>query len=143
MAKMRQAEFYGMMQKTLRKVDLASMENSLEIRVPFLQKSFIEAVLQIDPMLSYGPNKKKEVLKQTQLKRFPNLPDDNVKRGFSVPLGNWIKTGLHDKFEDSLNTLSNKNPLFKQREMSNMLKTHKEGKDLKWPLFTLYALSKF
>lgn len=143
MAKMRQAEFYGMMQKTLRKVDLASMENSLEIRVPFLQKSFIEAVLQIDPMLSYGPNKKKEVLKQNQLKRFPNLPDDNVKRGFSVPLGNWIKTGLHDKFEDSLNTLSNKNPLFKQREMSNMLKTHKEGKDLKWPLFTLYALSKF
>jgi asparagine synthase (glutamine-hydrolysing) len=32
---MRSAEFYGMMQKTLRKVDLASMENSLEVRVPF------------------------------------------------------------------------------------------------------------
>ena len=39
---MRCAEFYGMMQKTLRKVDLASMANSVEIRVPFLKKTFIQ-----------------------------------------------------------------------------------------------------
>ena len=41
---MRHAEFYGMMQKTLRKVDQASMANSLELRVPILKKSFIEAL---------------------------------------------------------------------------------------------------
>ena len=53
---MRYAEFYGMMQKTLKKVDQASMNNSLEVRVPFLNKKFIEDSLKIDPYLSYGPN---------------------------------------------------------------------------------------
>ena len=44
------------MQKTLKKVDQASMNNSLEVRVPFLNKKFIEDSLKIDPYLNYGPN---------------------------------------------------------------------------------------
>ena len=32
------------------------MNNSLEVRVPFLNKKFIEDSLKIDPYLSYGPN---------------------------------------------------------------------------------------
>jgi asparagine synthase (glutamine-hydrolysing) len=142
LAHMRKAEFYGMMQKTLRKVDLASMQNSLEVRVPFLQKNMIEAALQIDPMLSYGPNKKKEVLKTNLLQQIPNLPDDNVKRGFSIPLGNWIREGLHEKFESSLESLAAKEDIFKIDAMKQMLSTHNAGEDLKWPLFTLYSLNK-
>ena len=57
---MRYAEFYGMMQKTLKKVDQASMNNSLEVRVPFLNKKFIEDSLKIDPYLNYGPNYRKK-----------------------------------------------------------------------------------
>ena len=34
----RKAEFYGMLQKTLAKLDRASMANSLEVRVPFSKK---------------------------------------------------------------------------------------------------------
>jgi asparagine synthase (glutamine-hydrolysing) len=114
MAKMRKSEFYGMMQKTLRKVDLASMQNSLEVRVPFLQKSFIETALTIDPMLSYGPNKKKEILKSSQNEYFPSMPDDNIKRGFTIPLGNWIRTGLKEKFEEAIEKLESQSSLFKR-----------------------------
>lgn len=142
MAKMRKAEFYGMMQKTLRKVDLASMQNSLEVRVPFLQKTTIEAALRIDPMLSYGPNKKKEVLKQNLLQRIPNLPDDNVKRGFTIPLGNWIREGLREKFEASFEELANAENYFNMPAMNEMLDAHAKGSDLKWPLFTLYSLNR-
>jgi asparagine synthase (glutamine-hydrolysing) len=142
MAKMRKAEFYGMMQKTLRKVDLASMQNSLEVRVPFLQKTTIEAALRIDPMLSYGPNKKKEVLKQNLLQRIPNLPDDNVKRGFTIPLGNWIREGLREKFETSFEELAKAENYFYMPAMNEMLNAHAKGGDLKWPLFTLYSLAK-
>lgn len=141
MAQMRKAEFYGMMQKTLRKVDLASMQNSLEVRVPFLHKNLIEVAMQIDPLLSYGPNCKKQVLKLNLLNICPNIPDDNVKRGFTIPLGNWIREGLYDQFESALNELAAKDNIFGEKAMKQLLLSHNEGRDLKWPLFTLYALN--
>ena len=49
LAKCRKAEYYGMLQKTLFKVDRASMANSIEVRVPFLKKTMISASLTIDP----------------------------------------------------------------------------------------------
>jgi asparagine synthase (glutamine-hydrolysing) len=142
MAQMRKAEFYGMMQKTLRKVDLASMQNSLEVRVPFLHKNMIEVAMHIDPLLSYGPNRKKQVLKLNLLNICPSIQDDNVKRGFSVPLGNWIREGLYEQFELSFNELAAKDNIFEEKAMKQLLLSHNEGQDLKWPLFTLYALNK-
>lgn len=140
MANMRQAEFYGMMQKTLRKVDLASMQNSLEVRVPFLQKKTIEAALQIDPLLSVNDGARKQVLKQNLAHQIPQVKDDGVKRGFSIPLGNWIREGLHEVFEAKLIELSNTNAFIEKKEVLNMLQQHQDGKDYKWPLFTLFAL---
>lgn len=143
MAKMRKAEFYGMMQKTLRKVDLASMENSLEVRVPFLQKKMIEASLQIDPMLSYGNGNKKQILKNMLHTQIPQMQDDNVKRGFSIPLSDWIRADLKGVFETTLLEGNLSNFGFDKKILQNMLKTHhSKEQDLKWPLFTLFALAK-
>lgn len=140
---LRKAEFYGMMQKTLRKVDLASMENSLEVRVPFLQKKMIEASLHIDPMLSYGHGQQKQLLKNLLNQQIPNVPKEKVKKGFSVPLSKWIREDLKDTFSSALleNDLTSFG--FDKKAVEKMLTTHLNGKeDLKWPLFTLYALVK-
>ena len=139
---MRRAEFYGMMQKTLRKVDLASMDNSLEVRVPFLKKSFIETSLKIDPWLSYGPERKKELLKALLRRKLPAAPIDNRKRGFSVPLGKWIRQELRNHFEEIL--LSCK-PIEKwgidKTSLDLMWKAHLNGQhDYKWAFFSLYSL---
>lgn len=143
MAKMRKAEFYGMMQKTLRKVDLASMENSLEVRVPFLQKKMIEASLQIDPMLSYGKGQQKQVLKNMLALQIPNVAREEVKKGFSVPLTKWIKEDLKDTFLSTLLEGDVTSYGFDKKAVEKMLMTHLNGQqDLKWPLFTLYALLK-
>ena len=140
---MRHAEFYGMMQKTLRKVDLSSMENSLEVRVPFLDKQMIEASLQIDPLLSYGKNKSKQVLKNVLHKRIPSVPIETVKKGFSIPLSTWLREDLNSLFTERLLDADLTVYGFERRAIENMLQKHSSKQhDLKWPLFTLYALLK-
>jgi asparagine synthase (glutamine-hydrolysing) len=140
---MRKAEFYGMMQKTLRKVDLASMGNSLEVRVPFLKKSFIEASQRIDPYLSFGNGRKKEVLKTLLRKNLPESPIDNQKRGFTVPLGKWLQnesfmdTFIGHKAEALKSGFGMNNSAFEKLQRNQISGTH----DHKWPLFTITALS--
>lgn len=143
MGNMRKAEYYGMMQKTLRKVDLASMQNSLEVRVPFLQKKTIEAALQIDPLLSIKNYGRKEVLKNNLGPQIPGMKDDGVKRGFSIPLGDWIRKDLAQSFAQSFSEMG-ASGIVDKSAMNNLLQSHisKKG-DAKWPLFTLFALKKF
>ena len=146
LGKMRKAEFYGMMQKTLLKVDRASMYNSLEIRVPFLKKSFIEAALKIDPLLSYGPDKKKVLLKQLLRRHFPQAPIDNRKRGFSVPLDKWMREGLRQPFQDMLleNRKIQQDFNINRTSLSALFDDHLSARrDNKWPIFTIYALFKW
>lgn len=140
---MRHAEFYGMMQKTLRKVDLASMENSLEVRVPFLDKQMIEASLKIDPLLSYGKTKRKQVLKNILHKRIPSVAEETVKKGFSIPLTAWLREDLKPIFTERLLDADLAGFGFEHSAVEQMLQQHHHHQhDLKWPLFTLYALLK-
>lgn len=140
---MRHSEFYGMMQKTLRKVDLASMENSLEVRVPFLDKQMIEASLRVDPLLSYGRNKRKQILKNILHKRIPSVAEETVKKGFSIPLTAWLREDLKPLFTERLLDADLTSFGFDRSTIERMLKVHHSGQqDLKWPLFTLYALLK-
>lgn len=140
---LRKAEFYGMMQKTLRKVDLASMENSLEVRVPFLQKKMIEASLQIDPLLSYGSGNQKQLLKDILSKRIPSVEEEKVKKGFSIPLSKWIREDLKEEFSSKLLESDFTGLGFDKKQIEKLLNSHVKGEqDLKWPLFTLYALAK-
>ena len=144
---MRKAEFYGMMQKTLRKVDKASMANSLEVRSPFLKKTVIEAALKINPYLNYGPNRgkksnKKVLLKQLLKSKLPNSPIDNQKRGFTIPLSNWLRGDLAKPFREILN---NKECLdyfdVNKNIVDNLFLEHLEQKaNHQWPIFTIFSL---
>ncbi|WP_310992282.1 asparagine synthase (glutamine-hydrolyzing) [Aequorivita marina] len=140
----RHAEFYGMMQKTLRKVDLASMENSLEVRVPFLDKNVIEAALKIDPLLSYGGGRQKQLLKNVLSKRIPSVKEEEEKKGFSIPLTGWLRQDLKEVVGNQLLQSDMSDFGFEKKAVEKLLNNHFEGKaDLKWPIFTLYALTKF
>ena len=141
---MRKGEFYGMMQKTLRKVDLASMENSLEVRVPFLKKSFIESSFAIDYHLSYNrQGGSKQILKDLLNKRLPEGIVDGQKRGFTIPLTGWSKGPLKESFGDML-TSSVICDLLGKDNISALWDTHlKNEKNNTWSLFTIYSLSKW
>ena len=137
MQHMRKAEFYGMMQKTLRKVDLASMANSLEVRVPFLQKSFIEASLQVDPLLTIKNGGRKVLLHQLLQKAVPAVSTDIQKKGFSIPLSDWMRGDLGQEIKSKALQCD-----FIAPKALNQLyqEHHTRQTDAKWPLFTLFAL---
>ncbi|MFM9987016.1 asparagine synthase (glutamine-hydrolyzing) [Flavobacterium sp.] len=91
-------EFYGHLQKVLRKVDLMSMANNIEVRVPLLDKEIIEFSNTIIP--EYGINHRtsklvlRNLLNQFVDKEITNLP----KKGFSIPMKKWLKNELKDDF---------------------------------------------
>ncbi len=144
---MRCAEFYGMMQKTLRKVDLASMANSVEIRVPFLKKTFIKDSLKINPSLNFKKNgssnfDKKWLLKKILSEKIPSLPLNTEKKGFSVPLQKWIAEDLIDHFSQVLLDVNSINYFgMNAKEITKLLEEHKNYNfDHKWPIFTIFSI---
>jgi asparagine synthase (glutamine-hydrolysing) len=95
-------EFYGHLQRVLRKVDMMSMANSLEVRVPFLDKRIIEFSQQIKPLLGINHSTNKLVLKKALLKFIPMELILKEKRGFEVPLEKWLKGPLRRDLEHCL-----------------------------------------
>jgi len=145
LSSIRYGEFYGMMQKTLRKVDQASMGVGLEVRVPFLSKQFIESALMISPSLSHGPGKKKDILKTLLRTQLPEAVITQQKKGFTVPLRKWINQDLKEYFDDTLMSDSFSEKFgFNKSGIESLLKIHHSNEaDAKWPLFTILSLYKW
>jgi len=90
---MRWNEFYAHMQRVLIKVDRASMAHSLEVRIPYLDKESIQYAWK-----ELGALESKQDLKRT-LKHLllEEVPEDIInkkKRGFLIPLADWLRTDL-------------------------------------------------
>ncbi|MBH10220.1 MAG: asparagine synthase (glutamine-hydrolyzing) [Candidatus Marinimicrobia bacterium] len=139
----RRAEFYGMLQKTLAKVDRASMAHGLEVRVPFLKKTMIEKILSMGIAVHQPMKIRKKILFELFEKSFYGITPEKNKKGFSIPLTVWIRTAFKDSFYEILMDTRFCNSFgIKKRIMEKMLDDHILGrKDLKWPLFTLYSLA--
>lgn len=142
---MQHGEFYDMMQKTLTKVDRMSMAHSIEVRVPFLKKSFIEAAVKIHPELSYKNTGTKLILKDVLRTVIPKAPIDKVKKGFGVPLENWLREQLKEPVEDTLFSKSFLTSFnISEKVLHQIWTAHQTRRqDQKWILFTLYSLAKW
>jgi asparagine synthase (glutamine-hydrolysing) len=138
----RRVEFYGQLQRGLKKVDMASMHYSLEVRVPLLDREIIDLSLRIDPFYSMHNGLRKAVLRET-LARF--VPADSIplpKRGFAVPLGEWLRGPLRPLVEQTL-FQRNLYPdgMFKLGGLRQYWEEHLSGRrDAKWGLWTLLTL---
>ena len=84
----------------LMKVDRASMYNSLEVRVPLLDRQVIEVASKIDwrDCLHVGRRLGKLPLRHTlaRMVKYKTLG----KRGFEVPMAAWLRTSLKEMFEE-------------------------------------------
>ncbi|MGO2103675.1 MAG: asparagine synthase (glutamine-hydrolyzing) [Psychroflexus halocasei] len=137
-------EFYAHMQRVLIKVDRTSMQNSLEVRVPFLDKDII----------NYSWDKKQDISKLSLLKRPLKLVVQNyipqslmlsTKKGFSVPLKNWLRNEIRSDLELTVfNYEFYGKELFDVESLRNYVKDFLENiHDNEWGVWHIYAWQKW
>ncbi len=86
----RRVEYHGQLQRVLRKVDVASMSHSLEVRVPLLDREVVDLSARIDPRFNLRGGVRKGVLVDALQRRLPSVSLSREKRGFGAPLGTWL-----------------------------------------------------
>jgi asparagine synthase (glutamine-hydrolysing) len=80
------------------KIDIASMKESMEIRVPMLDEDLFEFGLSLPHRLKVSGRKCKRVLRAVATRRLPRAVANKSKWGFHVPVDTW----LDDQFRSSL-----------------------------------------
>ena len=133
------------MQRRLLKVDRASMDCGIEVRVPYLDQRMIEFGLKIEPELGIKHTEPKTLLKKNLHKYVPKELLLKEKQGFSVDLGQILRFDLKEEVEDVLNS---KNLFASNIIDSDILKInvsdYMSGKNNNpWEIWTLFALNKF
>ncbi len=84
----------------LTKVDRCTMAVSLEAREPLLDHELVEFVWSLPAAVRRGDGTPKSLLRGVLKRYVPPACLDRPKRGFSVPLGAWLKGPLRDWAED-------------------------------------------
>lgn len=84
------------------KMDIASMANSLEVRSPFLSKHLLEFAPQLPDHYKINKLKTKYILRKLAENYLPEPLVHQPKRGFEVPLKQWIDHELREPIHDRL-----------------------------------------
>ena len=94
----------------LTKVDMMSMANSLEVRVPFLDHELVDFTMQLPNNYKINKNQQKRILQDTFRDELPESLYNRPKKGFEIPLVNWFRNELNDFiFHEILNEEKIKN----------------------------------
>ncbi len=82
------------------KMDIASMAFSLEIRVPFLDHILMQYAAMLPNSMKYRGNTGKYLLKKVAQRYLPDQLLYRPKRGFSVPVKEWMKGPLSSRLRE-------------------------------------------
>ena len=118
-----------MLYDILLKADRMSMANSLELRVPFLDKEMLELALSIPSRYRAGKTETKIALRGAALGQLPESVAKRKKLGFPVPLNDWLRQDkyyqmVRQAFEGEIAA-----QFFNVPELLRLLDEHKAGKN--------------
>ena len=109
------------------KMDIATMANSLEARVPFLDHQFIEEVAGIPSHLKLKGSTTKFILKKAFSDFLPEAILKRRKMGFGVPISRWFRNELKDYiYEILLDSRTLNRGYFKREGIERLLNDHIE-----------------
>ena len=86
------------------KVDRASMAFSVEVRSPFLDYRIVEFARNLPLKYRLKGSLRKRILRDILSEYIPKEVFDQPKKGFSVPLSDWIRGSFKDEFSKYLKT---------------------------------------
>ena len=124
----------------LLKADKTSMANSLELRVPFLDKKVMELAETIPLNCRVNTKTTKLALRKAAEKTLPKLTAEKDKLGFPVPIRVWLK---EDKYyntvkEEFMGEIAEK--FFDTEKLTALLDSHRAGKaDNSRKIWTVYT----
>lgn len=127
------------------KVDRASMAYSVEVRSPFLDYRVIEYARTLPMHFRYEKGRQKKILRDILKEYIPEEVFNQPKRGFAVPIGNWMRSELKEEFMTALNDdFLNKVPNLNVEKFKKMLEEHMSNKKSHTPnIWKLFVLSKW
>ena len=124
----------------LLKADRMSMANSLELRVPFLDKKMLELSTRIPSRYRAANETTKIALRGAAIKQLPERTANKKKLGFPVPLNDWLR---EDKYYNKVKAAFQSDiaeKFFVTSELIKLLDDHKSGKALNmqkiWSFYT-------
>ena len=86
----------------LHKVDRASMAYGLEARVPLLDRRLVEFSWRVPRAMKADSRQGKRLMRSVLGRYLPRHLIDRPKRGFSIPLADWLRRELRDWAESML-----------------------------------------
>ena len=122
----------------LLKADKMSMANSLEVRVPFLDKKLISNVISIPSEYKIVGNETKYAFRQVCKETLDSKWANKKKLGFPVPIREWIKD--EDVYDNIYKLFSEASEFFNTKNIIKLLEEHKKGKrDNSRKIWTIYS----
>jgi asparagine synthase (glutamine-hydrolysing) len=121
------------------KVDRASMACSLEVRAPFLDVELVEFLGRVPARLKLRRFDTKHLLKRAMADTLPAGIAGRAKKGFGIPLAEWLKEDLREQLEDELApSRVDHQGIFDAREVRRLVSEHLDGRrDHRKQLWTL------
>ena len=122
----------------LLKADKMSMANSLEVRVPYLDRILINYAKELPTKYKIKNGQTKYAFRRVANEVLESKFADKKKLGFPVPIREWIKEqDIYDKIKE---TFSRSSEFFKVDKITKLLDEHKEGKkDNSRKIWTIYS----
>ncbi len=126
----------------LRDIDAMAMAHSLEVRVPFLDPQYCEAMARIPWQMKYRDGVGKWVLKQALRPLLPDAVLFRPKMGFGLPYALWMRRSLEPMVRDLLSPARvARRGLFDPIETERLVARFYGGDDGIWRrVWTLFVL---
>jgi len=134
---------YYLKDDLLVKVDIATMQFSLEARSPFLDYRIVEFALNLSEGLKKKNGVSKYLLKEALYDYIPQKFFERPKWGFSIPLHKWLKKDLHYLIDKYLSDeIVVKSRVVQPEKVKQLLTRFEEGEDFLynriWALILLH-----